>query len=379
MNKTMKNKILLFGFVVALFLIPAIAYSADGNPADVPTGVIVSNGPDCTLNFKNSGGIAGGTVTANTVTTTVTSEYGFIALSDMPTASIEPSATRSISYPITNEGNNSDKYDITIVTAYGGGTDGTGWYVSLESGGVPKVKIVGDGTIMTIESTSLGEDGTYPLEVVVHPSTSAPDKSWVLVTLNVTTDAKPAGVYLGANGNTYGGVYNSTDTTYTIISSAIMSMTKTASVDAPTQYIANGGGAHDAVPGSVITYTIVVTNDGAGVANNVVVVDKVPYGTGDQISTEAAHIGMSKDSDGLDNVVLTSLPAYSGSAWRAYTTTEAASGARLEYGAVNWTSLEGIDPPPTYLVGSSAAYVKWEIGTLAGKTTTVLTWGVVIK
>lgn len=207
----------------------------------------------------------------------------------------------------------------------------------------------------------------------------APNGSFCTVTLDVTTSALPVGVYYGANGLLYGGTREAIDTTVTIIQSSLMTMTRVATVDAPTQYITNanaqlgGNHSHDPVPGAVITYTITYSNVGSGSAESVSIVDKVPG------STEAAHVNAGTGSQAaLTNVTLTpALPTAAG--WTSYYSTSATPGMGVN-DLTGWVTVNATGVASSFATGSGIKYVRWrKTEVQVGESNRTLTWGVMIK
>jgi len=59
-------------------------------------------------------------------------------------------------------------------------------------------------------------------------------------------------------------------------SAPLLIMIRTVTVEAPSGYITNGGGTHDAVPGAIIKYTMKYENIGFAPATNIIINDKIP-------------------------------------------------------------------------------------------------------
>jgi uncharacterized repeat protein (TIGR01451 family) len=198
---------------------------------------------------------------------------------DVPTT---PGATAQVTaYQITNIGNGVETYGLTTVSTVGG-----------------------DNYDPTVTSIVIDDgDGVYEpgIDVVYAPGTNDPvlnpDQSvtvFVLVTTPVSVaDGNRGGVQLiatagtgtGAPGSSVAGggegggaaVYgtsggNDDDTGYYAVSSAVVSLLKSASVADPF-------GGTTVVPGSVITYTIVANVTGSGSLANLRINDAVPTGT----------------------------------------------------------------------------------------------------
>lgn len=359
------KKALLLAFVAALLLSPVVAFADN---LDTVTGTpITAEGQNNFMRYTDAGGAPKDIVSTESITTVVMPMYGFGGLFDPDPSHQQvttPGVPKTYTYVISNEGNDSDTYTLsTHVTQMAGAT---GWTIAI---------LNSDG-ITPMSSIGLSEDGSDNILVKVTPGSlpsQAPNGSYVVVTLEASTAKTPVGVYLGANGISYGGTSDAINATVTTIETSVMTLSRTATVDAPTTYISNGGGAHDAVPGAVITYTIMVSNEGSSYANNVIIVDKVPT------STEAAHMGATAaGQDGLTHVTITVPQVNPAAGWSAYFST--LDSPDTTYGAPSgWTSITAV--PTSFATGSGITYVKYEKQTVEAVTemAKTLTWGVMIR
>lgn len=98
----------------------------------------------------------------------------------------------------------------------------------------------------------------------------------VTVTLEVTVDSLPQNQQL-INQATANYTYSPPDGR--LLTGTVSSNVLVIPVSAPNVVVVKSTSAIDAVVGDVITYTVVVTNSGIEVVNNVVMVDPVPVGT----------------------------------------------------------------------------------------------------
>lgn len=96
------------------------------------------------------------------------------------------------------------------------------------------------------------------------------------VTLEVTVDSLPQNQQL-INQATANYTYSPPDGR--LLTGTVSSNVLVIPVSAPNVVVVKSTSAIDAVVGDVITYTVVVTNSGIEVVNNVVMVDPVPVGT----------------------------------------------------------------------------------------------------
>jgi hypothetical protein len=370
------KKILLLGILAALILFPAAVFA--DNPLDTASGVLITaEGRFCTLSYTDSGSILKPTAEATTITIAVLPMYGFDGLTTTPTLqATTPGTARTYNYTITNEGNNSDTFGLKYTVTYTG-CAGTGWLVEICRASDNFVLANTQNTIGV--SPSVGEDANWGFYVRVTPSsvpTNAPNGSFATVTVTATTAARPAGEYYGANGITYGGTSEASNTTITTIETSVMTMTRVATVDAPRT--AGGkytGGAHDAVPGAVITYTITTSNEGSA---NALSVDKVPS------NTWIAHVNEGTSWGTVPNVTITA-PSPDATGWTAYYTTAASPNFTYGYiGGTQWVTIAAVGAvAPTDMTATSHTfdtYVKFEKAIVtATEDTRKLNWGVTIR
>ena len=366
------KKIFFLAVVIVLLLTPGIAFAV---ASDTRTGTGIT--AEGTLNMMTYTDLKGATkppVSSETLTTWVTSEYGLAAFPDRSDQFISPPETAYYYYSLTSEGNNDDTYTVTCEISFGV-ISGDFWYVTVEGGtdGVTYGTVLAnlDKTTKKYQVAKLmTEDQIYYYRITVKPYdnlTYSPDGAFALVTLEAKTASSPTGYYTGANGNSYGGLASSSDATVTQISTAKMTMSRVATVDAP---VAFKGGTHEAVPGAIITYTIMTSNEGSVKAQNVIIVDKVPFST----SGECVGCGSGAQAGVVYVGITAAKPTARG--WSAYTTIT--DDPVKTYGAGGWdlVTTEASDP---YTIGSDVKWIKFEKQTVeASEDRKTLTWGVVI-
>lgn len=338
--------------IVLAVLFVCGAMAAYAVTTDTPsTTQIDAVGTDNTLDYQNSGGSAQTQVNTSTISTVVTAMYGFGGLNAPANQTTDPATAVSYLYVVTNEGNASDTYNLTKSTSYSGGA--SGWTIAIRNSG--------DTTDIT--DLTVAEDATGTFKIKVTPlASSAPNASYADVTATVSSAATPVGAYTGANGNAYGGVRDASDTARTTILASVMTLTRTATVDAPTAYISNTSAAnkHDPVPGAVITYKIIYAETAGGVAQNAVIIDKVPT------NTTGLHTGAVTSE--ISNVTITQLGENpNGAAWTVLYTTGAVGGSYTSLGTGKQT------------IPTTATFVKFTKATVAASETGQITWGVTIK
>ena len=201
------------------------------NPLDTPSGYLITAlGTSCAMNYTDAVLTQKATVFATSSLATVSPEYGFTGLASLGAATTKPGVAKNWDYVITNEGNAADNYGLKYTTSFTNCT-GTDWKVEL-------INITGAPTTIStrtaagtsqVTTGSVGEDSVFNLRVLVTPSTQdsyAPNGSFCVVTLDVTTGAKPVGKYQGANTYWYGGTSEALDTTITSIETSFLIFTR---------------------------------------------------------------------------------------------------------------------------------------------------------
>jgi uncharacterized repeat protein (TIGR01451 family) len=360
------------------------SFILNGNPDDTKVGTpITSEGYNNFLMYQNI------STTLETVYTPtsefpVAREAGFWSAiyPENLAAYAVPGVSATFEVIITNEGNS----DMTIIATkssftYEGGA--SNWTTHFIEGGVTKESI----------HTLLSEDAEISFEVVISPSsieTESPNASAGTITFTMTNEEgyplygwtagdplelyyfyQGASPYLGGGGR-YGGMPTAESLLRVDIQAPVMSLTREMTIDAPTLYT---GDPHDAVPGSVITYSIWWSNDGASDATNVIVVDKVPE------DTEGYHVNK---AGAQPNVTITadSDTGISPSGFRVYYSK--AGAPSFVYGDyTDWTLLGTLETGAPILAGvtltTEATFVKWERHTVPAGDNNLLSWGVTIK
>ncbi|MFC1767121.1 hypothetical protein ACFLZ2_01020 [Candidatus Margulisiibacteriota bacterium] len=365
------KRLLLLGMVAALLLVPSVALA---DTVDTPTATtITATGTDNTLTYTDTTLTLQPTESATNIDTVVVSMYGFN--NDIATPADQNTTAGTpvqYDYVITNEGNASDTYGVSYTAVYYDGA--ANWTFNLyDVDGAATLGAVAD---TVYNAGPVTEDGSYPFFLAVLPSIDTAVESSnganAIVTVTITTDAVPVGVYTGANANVYGGTWEASDPTKTTISAGVMTLTRTATVDAPDDYITNKGGLghHDAVPGAVITYIITVSNEGSANATNVIIADRVPT------NTTGAHISAEAGSEGsLVNVEITAGPQTNAGDWtKSYSDSDSPG---LSHGETSgWTEITA-----SLLINDIAAdyYVKFEKASVAPGEYATMNWGVTIQ
>ena len=280
----------------------SVCFAPRAQAAGTVAGSTISN--TATASYTDSGGNAQ-TATSNTSNIRVDELLDVAVTSadpgDIPTL---PSGVNQVaSFTVSNTGNGSEAYGLTVTTALGGDqfdptatsivldTNGNGVY----DAGVDTVYIAGTNdpvlapdasirvfVLSTIPGTAVdGDRGQLSLTAASKTMTGAPGSS-------------SAGQGQGGGDavvGTTGGDGNATGTY--IVQAANISFTKTSSVADPF-------GGTKIVPGSIVTYTLTATVGGTGSLTNVAISDNVPVGTTYQAGTltlQGAAVSDASDAD----------------------------------------------------------------------------------
>ena len=395
MNKKTKYLVpilfILWCFLLLIFSAsqPASGYLFGGNPADTPAGTLItSEAGDNTLEYTDVNANPKGTEESATITESVEAVYGLYWTMDpngVYKQYTSPGVTEEWNFVISCEGNAPVDWNFTSEVTYGGGTSGTDWTVKL-------LLATNEAEIADGASLMLQEDDIVPVILRVVPSSieaNSPDGSYAQkdAWFNFAQDYPPSGVktmgsiywYEGARGGGYaghslGGWIDPVMATYTVeVQAPVMTLTRVSTVDAPDNY---GGGRHDVVPGSLISFMLYYENTGAGAATEVVVIDKVPD------DTQAYKFNVQETED---NVAVTSIKeeTVGTTGWyRYYTTTDNPqsfdyNGSGADHGPGNQWKLSGTSGETT--MESTTTYVKWEKATVEAAEDKMIQWSVTVK
>jgi uncharacterized repeat protein (TIGR01451 family) len=222
----------------------------------------------------------------------------------------------------------------------------------------------------------VAEDGNYGYYHQVTAPSGGTAASSISITTVASTASTPVGQYTGANGLTYGGVGSSSNILYYSILKPVLTLTRTSTVDAPivNNPVGYTGGIHDAVPGSIITYSLSSSNTGNISAESVIIVDMVPA------NTYLAHVNVSGSTT---NVNIT--PSAGTGGWTvSYSTLD---NPNKSYGVTTGWTLLGSSPPypsssTTYSYSDgpyNAKWLKFEMVSFQAETAHSITWGATIR
>jgi hypothetical protein len=324
--------------------------------------VITSEGYDNYVDYNDIAGNPKATVYGQTLEATVLAIYGLAGPGIPSDLTTDPSVAVYYSYTITNMGNTTDVYSLSVGTInYGGSGNGVGYWT---------VAIVGVSDDTPVGSLKIAEDGSASFRVKVTPHSDAQDGWTATVPVTALTLGTFAGPYVGANGTSYGGPASVSDSTITKVRSGVMTLTRVATVDANPSY-SQTSNVHIPIPGSMVTIIMTYSNEGTASAESCIIIDKVPSG----------------HQAGGVNVYDT--PYGTATGWKVSYTTEATlSDAQRTYEATGWVMLGTITGEsdkwfyilyPPYLP-LTATYIKWEKASMpTDDDTMTLTWGYIIR
>ena len=370
-----KSLIILVSMVFILSLggaASAALHSADGNPGDTPADTEIY-GSDNFVEYKDVVGNTKETVESNDVTDVTSAEHGF-SNTNLPsdlTLYSAPGGAISWVISITNEGNADETLTATKEGfIYTGGA--SNWAVTFTHGGGDTSEVV----------TELSDDDDEFITLTLTPSSEeneSPDGSkgsieaWVYVGLEgPDTGGEEEGRYTGANNFSYGGHTLTSDIYQVDIMAPVMTILKTATMDAPTSSEAyyTDGNIHAAIPGSLWIFMIVYDNSGSGTAESVVIYDKVP----DNCWAYKANV---QDPEADGRIILADNDIDTTSDWSRYYSTSATP--NWGYGASGWTADGSSGSESSGVLPKDVVWYKWENASVAAGDNEDLQWSVEIK
>jgi uncharacterized repeat protein (TIGR01451 family) len=269
----MSRKITSLGWSLAAILLAAVATATPAHAAGTPAGTVISN--QATVSFTDVNGNPLSAV-SNIVTTTVSQVAAVTVDPDNGPVTVAPSATHYFAHTVTNGGNGDDTINLTAASA-------GGWTVALYN------DVNGNGTYESGTDTLLTDtnaDGTPDSGLLAHDGAMH-----ILVAVTV-----PAGTADGASDVTTVTGTSVFDNTKT--DTATDTIDTTAPDVAVVKSVAPAGAQP---PGTTLTYTVVVTNNGTGAANAVVLTDPIPANTTYQAGTITYNAAARTDGADADN------------------------------------------------------------------------------
>jgi hypothetical protein len=388
-----KNSLIYLVLVLGVSLIAAPqaisqTFSSNGNPGDTASGeVMTAYGTNETLNYQDANSNSKPvTYPASNLDFTVSPEYGLSM--DQDITDLNPVTPGEVvnhnTYSITNEGNTDLPLLGSYYYEYGGGS--SNWTVEVRSGAAPifaplVASIVSTESTVIVEDSHIANISARFYRVYVSPLVAeAPDGSYIDVYTTYETTATPVGTYEGATYLFYGGTSESDDYFRDQVAAPLMIISRTNVIDSPSGYT---GGANDPVPGAVVTFTMVYTNEGSANAESVILIDKITTKEGAS-GNNLAHVDA--DATTHNGVPLTHGGQGTATGWAV--SYSIISSPATTYGATaNWTPIgdtDGTQYPGAglYTTASSeygAVWIKWEKGAVTSAESASLVWGVTIR
>ena len=372
------KKILIILFCVAVTLhLGGVAFgqafNTSGNPGDTPAGGIVtcegsSNGNG--IQYRDTAGNSKATVEGNAVRHTVSPEAGFSS-SNIPSTLYfysVPGSTVSWTLAITSEGN--DDETLTATGESGGYSGGaSNWTALFNYNAQDTTEVV----------TTLTEDGDEFITINITPSSDeneSPDAStgslevwaYIVGAGGADTGSDTGGKYTGANLLDYGGNTLTYDYYTVEIMAPSMTLTKTATIDAPTSSEAyQTGDIHAPIPGAVWIFTITYNNTGSGTAENVVIYDKVPA------NTQIYALNLENPED---NLIVTAASETASGWTRYYSTSASPTWGYLGAATGGWSAAGTTGTELKAGDESGVIWVKWEKASVPASDTATMQWAV---
>ncbi|WP_254913060.1 hypothetical protein [Novosphingobium sp. B 225] len=265
----------------------------------VTAGTLIQN----TATATYTAGAASGSVTSNTVTVKV-DELLDVAVAGLTTTPLAIGAANAVlEYRVTNTGNGPEAFNLTVnPTVAGNNFDAVVQSIVVDSNGNGTYEPGVDTILASGSSTpSIAADGSLKVFVIVSLPAGATDgqSSQVRLTADAVTGTGTPGTAFTGQGDgggdavvgASGASANGLDAL--IASLASVSLSKSATILDPF-------GGSKAVPGSVVTYTLVATISGSGQVGSLHVTDSYPSGTTYQANTlklEGASLTDVSDTD----------------------------------------------------------------------------------
>jgi uncharacterized repeat protein (TIGR01451 family) len=252
----MKRQMEVVGLVVALTIAAVTTAMATGTPA----GTGITN--QATVTYQDA--TATPYTSLSNIVTTIVSQVASIQIAPDNAANAAPSDTLYYAHTVTNFGNNNDVFDVTASSSQGWTTS---LYRDVNNNGTfesaTDILLIDTNTNTTVDTDSIAADDSLAILVCVFVPNSAVD-----ATVDVTTVTATSAFDGGQTDNAI-------DTT--TVQAPTLTVTKSVLPAGPQP------------PGTVLTYTVVVSNSGTGTASSVVLTDPIPATT--------TYIGSSIEQD----------------------------------------------------------------------------------
>lgn len=264
---------------LTLIVLPQAAHAAG-----VVAGTLIEN----TASATYTSGTATGSISSNTVTVKV-DELLDVAVAGLTTTPVSTgSSSVVLEYQLTNTGNGTEAFNITVDPAVAGnGFDAAIQTIAYDSNGNGSYDAGVDTVITNGGATgAVDADGSVRIFIVVTLPSGATDGQTSQVRLTaaaVTGTGAPGTVFSGQGAGGGDAVVGASGASDSATDSMIASLATVAL--AKSAVIADPFGTSQPVPGAVITYTLVATVSGTGQAEGLHVTDVIPAGTTYQLGT----------------------------------------------------------------------------------------------
>lgn len=244
-------------------------------------------------------------ISSNTVSITVAELLDVeVASTDAGDVATTPDANNQVlSYQITNIGNGSEAFTLTADTARPGDDfDTTFVHIMLDTNGNNVYDPgVDDIYVAGTNDPVLEPDQNISVFIISNVPADAADtqRAEVTLTAEALTGTGATGTIFDGQGDGGGDAVvgtsgaNGEDSGFFIVEAANITLSKEASIVDPM-------GGSSAIPGAIITYSLVASVTGTGAANNVVISDAIPANTIYQAETITLEGAGLSDADGDD-------------------------------------------------------------------------------
>jgi uncharacterized repeat protein (TIGR01451 family) len=266
--KSLGLRLTVLAFVAAVLATPTWAVGTRATTSITNTARVDFRDVNGNALFQNS----------NTVTTVVSQVGGVDVAPNNGPVTLNPVDTRYFPHTVTNTGNYDDYVNLTAASA-GGWV--VGIYRDVNNNGTYEA---GTDTLLT---DSAGDADTTP------DSGLLANDGFMRILVAVTV---PPGTADGASDVT------TVTGTSVFDNTKVDTATDTINITAPNVTVVKSvSPAGPQPPGTVLTYTVVVTNNGTGAANTVVLTDPIPTNTTYQAGTITYNAAARTDGADVDN------------------------------------------------------------------------------
>ncbi len=255
-----------------------------------------------TASATYTSGAANGTVSSNAVTIKVDELLDVAVAGLTTTPATAGSGNVVLEYSITNTGNGSEAFNVTVNPAVAGnGFDATVQSVVVDDGngiyepGVDQVLAPGAATPL------IAADGSLKIFVIVSLPAGATDgqTSQVQLIADAATGTGTAGTVFAGQGAGGGDAVVGSSTASDNANDTLVASLATVAL-AKSAVIVDPFGGSQPVPGAVVTYTLTAAVSGSGQASAVHITDIIPSGTTYEPGTLLLDAATLSDANDLD-------------------------------------------------------------------------------